>query len=236
MPSLLRTKFARQIKAAMPAPALDAYAVLLQRYGRTSYAQEVEDMVLEGFLEGIHHGFYVDVGAFHPLCFANTYRFYRRGWHGINVEPNPDVAWKFKLLRPRDRHVQAGVAAKPGQLTWLRFEHEALNTFDVQRAQQLERLGHHVTSRQPVQVLRLETLLDKYAQGRVIDFLSVDAEGMDLEVLRTNAWTRHRPRFVLAESHVLSLREPDACPIVGFMAEQGYKLVARTQRTAFFRA
>ena len=57
------------------------------KYLNCSYSQEGEDMVLARYLEGQKNGFYVDVGAHHPFRFSNTYHFYLKGWHGVNIDP-----------------------------------------------------------------------------------------------------------------------------------------------------
>jgi hypothetical protein len=65
-----------------------------------SYSQEGEDMILRRIFEGQEKGFYVDVGAHHPRRFSNTYYFYKLGWAGVNLEPNPDALIAFKADRP----------------------------------------------------------------------------------------------------------------------------------------
>src|SRR5215207_3271493 len=100
------------------------------RYAVSSYAQEGEDLVLRRLFEERTTGFFVDVGAHHPRRFSNTYLFYRAGWRGINVEPNPDLTPLFARERPRDVTLQLGVSDVPGMLTYFRFNDGALNTFD----------------------------------------------------------------------------------------------------------
>src|SRR5215469_6882563 len=73
-------------------------------------------------------GFYVDVGAFHPIVGSNTYKLYLRGWHGITIEPCHDNARLFEQVRPRDRHLTIGIAAETSTLTYHRFPIAALNT------------------------------------------------------------------------------------------------------------
>src|SRR6266487_4104160 len=73
---------------------------------RFSYAQYGEDIVVEALVPELR-GFYVDVGAFHPVQFSNTYLFYRKGWRGLNVEANPDALPEFHRKRPGDRTIQA---------------------------------------------------------------------------------------------------------------------------------
>ena len=63
----------------------DVYGIYLYGYAQRSYAQEGEDLLLERILGKQGKGFYVDVGAHHPVRFSNTFLFYKRGWRGINI-------------------------------------------------------------------------------------------------------------------------------------------------------
>jgi hypothetical protein len=112
----------RQIKAPLPKPLLRNFERVRERwfrtYARESYSQEGEDMLLERFLEHRHSGFYVDVGAHHPRRFSNTYRLYRRGWRGLNIDANPGSMALFRHVRPRDINIEAAVSSVPQQLTY----------------------------------------------------------------------------------------------------------------------
>ena len=56
-----------------------------------SYSQQAEDLSIQRYFgEEKMNGFFVDVGAFDPIKYSNTYLFYKKGWRGINIEPNPD--------------------------------------------------------------------------------------------------------------------------------------------------
>ena len=72
---------------------------LFDGFALKSYSQEGEDMVLSRIFSDKNKGFYVDVGAHHPIRFSNTYKFYKLGWHGINIEPNPDSFNLFTMYR-----------------------------------------------------------------------------------------------------------------------------------------
>ena len=89
-------------------------ARLLDIHAQKSYSQEGEDMVLERIFAGKKGGFYVDVGAHHPRRFSNTYFFYRKGWKGINIEPNPEAIHAFQSDRKRDTNLQCGISDRPG--------------------------------------------------------------------------------------------------------------------------
>jgi FkbM family methyltransferase len=227
--------------AVAVAAGLRALAQRAEPWSRTSYAQEGEDCVLERLMGDVPTtGWYVDVGAHHPVRFSNTYAWYRRGWRGVVIEPNVDAAAMFTQLRPRDVFVAAGVGDTRGTLTYHRFDEGALNTFDPTIAQAHVAAGRYrLRDTIQVPVERLDTLLARHlpVDARV-DFLSVDVEGFDLAVLRSADWTRFRPRFVLAEALGFDADAPDALahPLAAFLRGHGYRWVAKTLNTLFFES
>lgn len=214
----------------------DLRACLLDRYALRSYSQEGEDMMLRRFLEGRPKGFYVDVGAHHPMRFSNTYFFYRQGWRGLNIEPNPDVIPAFRMFRRRDTHVTAGVHTTPGEMRYWCFDEPALNTFD--EALMRERVSltpYRVVRTRMVAVNRLDRILDQnLPPDQQIDFMSIDAEGADFQVLQSNDWERYRPLFVLVEALGWRLDRAHNHPIDEFMRGVGYAMVAKTHNTLFY--
>src|SRR3989344_4572766 len=74
--------------------------------GKRSYSQSGEDMILRSIFDDKKEGFYVDVGAFHPKLYSNTYYFYKRGWRGINIEPNPGANFG---IRKGDINLKCGI-------------------------------------------------------------------------------------------------------------------------------
>ena len=212
-------------------------ATFLDANRNISYSQEGEDMVLSRFLEGRKTGFYVDVGAHHPIRFSNTFLFYERGWRGINIEPSPMAVEQFNRLRRRDINVENGVGEAPGELTYYMFDDPALNTFDKALMREREtRTPYRVVGTTSVMIERLETILrENLPQGRMIDFLSVDVEGFDLQVLRSNNWSQYRPQFVLVEALDFKLERASQHPVHIFMNGVGYELIAKTLNTLFYR-
>lgn len=199
------------------------------------YGQDGEDLILDRLLERQAEGFYVDVGAHHPVRFSNTYLFYQRGWHGINIDAMPDSMRRFARVRPRDTNIECGVAGSAGKLLYHRFNEPALNTFDTAEAQLKNKPPYHLIDTVEVQVERLDALLAGHLPaGQQIDFLSVDVEGKDEEVLRSNDWTRYRPRFILAETLRSDMLGMGECPVVRFLLSVGYKPVAKAYNTSFF--
>lgn len=181
-------------------------------------------------------GFYVDVGAHHPVRFSNTYFFYRRGWHGINLEPNPATAARFRQLRRRDLNLSVGVAEVPSVMNYYCFNEPALNTFDEPLARRrVAETQCRIERTIPIEVKRLDTILARHLPpGTSIDFLSVDVEGLDLSVLRSNDWSRFRPYCVLAEALESSIERISGLDLYHYMNQQGYELFAKTFNTLFF--
>lgn len=135
-----------------------------------SFSQYGEDAIL-WHLKPQRRGFYIDVGAYHPRFLSNTYKLYLKGWSGITIEPNPDVADLFRRVRPRDLHLNIGVSCTPGDLTYYRFKLSELNSFDKEQA---SRMRTDVLSSLKVSCLPLSKVVEQHAFGRRIDLLSVD--------------------------------------------------------------
>jgi FkbM family methyltransferase len=207
---------------------------IVDPYGRTSYAQEGEDLLLERIFEGQKSGFYVDVGAHHPLRFSNTYLLYKRGWRGINIDAMPGSMSIFQRLRPQDICVESGVALSEGQLTYFVFKEKALNTFDEDLAQQYKSAGHEISQQLNVRTKPLVDLLVEYLPaGQKIDLLSVDVEGFDLDVLKSNNWQRFRPRILITEELRYISGENNAS-VHEFLTSIGYNKLACTYNSVFY--
>jgi FkbM family methyltransferase len=209
-----------------------------------SYAQEGEDMVLRRFLEGrATPGFFVDVGAHHPVRFSNTYFFYKQGWRGINIDAMPGSMEPFKKVRPRDINIEAAVAQESRELTYSIFNDPALNGFDAELSETRDKLaGYHIVQRVKIQTQTLAQILEQnLPAGTKIDFLTVDVEGFDLQVLASNDWTRFRPELVLAEDTAAAggagtWNHVEKSPISTFLRSQNYTPWACTGFTVFYKS
>lgn len=166
-----------------------------------SYAQNGEDVLLDRtFADRATPGFYVDIGANDPVFHSVTKHFYDRGWSGVNVEPQPALHGRLTQGRPRDRNLNVGISDRDGSLTF--FEAPTLDgwsTFSADQARRVRELGHEVIER-PVPVTTLASLLDSVAD-RTIDFLKIDVEDHERQVIAGGDWERHRPRVMLVETN-----------------------------------
>jgi FkbM family methyltransferase len=208
-----------------------------RKFARVSYSQEAEDLLLAGFLhrvgkESDYEGFYVDVGAHHPFRFSNTAIFYDMGWRGINIEPDSYLIKNFYKYRPRDINLNFGVANEEKDLNFFIFNDPALNTFSEELAKKID--GHEIykiKEKKIVQVHKLKNLLEKYLpREQKIDFMSIDVEGLDLEVLKSNDWEKFSPHFILVET---LMDESDE--ISKFLNQHNYKFKCCTALTSIYQ-
>jgi len=209
----------------------DAYAI-------KSYSQEGEDMILRRLFEKQKKGFYVDVGAHHPKRFSNTYYFYKKGWSGINIDAMPGSMGPFRKIRRRDINLEAGISIQKKELFYYIFNDPALNGFSKELSEkEYTSSKYYIIEKKKILLRPLSEILDEYLPNKKdIDFLSVDVEGMDYEVLQSNNWRKYKPKAVLVEMLNSDIEKIDEDPIYIFMRENGYKLFAKSVNTAIFIA
>ena len=166
----------------------------------TSYAQRYEDLYLMRCFGEQAPGFYVDIGAGHPVYDNVSFAFYLRGWIGITVEPNPWLAQLSRAVRPRDRHIEALVGAASGEATLhLVRDYHGLSTMIAEHAEAaLREFG----KRSDAITAPLMTLAEVCARGAdaSFEFLKIDVEGAEQDVLGGGDWGRYRPKVVVVEA------------------------------------
>ena len=106
----------------------------------------------------------------------------------------------FKLYRPHNINLNIGIGPKDGNAKFYVFEDEDLSTFSEETVLLNKQLGHKIIDEREVEIMTMESLFDRYLKGVEVDFISIDTEGYDLEILKTNNWSTCRPHFVLAET------------------------------------
>lgn len=185
------------------------------------HSQE-SDLVFD-HLSGIRDGVFVEVGANDPEDGSQTLRLESIGWRGLLVEPLSEHA--ADLRRLRKAHVEE-VACGP------RSRHDTIMEFKVAGVASTladEFINYRMVEEEsrPVRVVTLDSLLEKYGIER-IDFLSLDVEGYELEVLDGLSLERYRPAFILIEDRVRDLARHD------YLTARGYKVVRRSGANGWY--
>jgi|ERR1700722_5969884 len=179
-----------------------------------SFAQNGEDLLAWNYFERKIDGFFVEVGANHPTRLSQTWFLEQRGWRGILVEPLPACCEELRAVRKNSRVIQAAAGAQAGEAV-----------LNVAKADVWSHLGDtkdlQVVDRIPVPVRTLAEILTE-CQAPQVDLLSVDTEGMELDVLQGLNLEKNRPSLLLVEDHM------DSLDVFFYLKRHGYKLIQRT--------
>jgi FkbM family methyltransferase len=171
----------------------------LPRSPMISYAQNFEDVVLNRVFHNVNQGHYIDIGAFDPAIESVTKHFYDRGWSGVNVEPVARFHAKFVTERPRDWNLNVVVGSRVGDVAFQEWGDSGLSTIrETFDARVVEQLGFQCTTR----TLPMTTLAEitKQLPYTDVQFLKIDVEGAEREVLQGGEWRAFRPRVILLEA------------------------------------
>lgn len=193
----------------------------------SSYSQNGEDMILRRMFYGVANGFYVDVGAHHPKRFSNTYAFYKRGWRGINIDAMPGSMESFNRIRPEDTNLEVGVSTTQQSLSFYVFNEPALNTFNHDQAlAKSNGEKYHIVNTVQVDTFPLSVLLDRYLKpGTKISLLTIDVEGLDMQVLQSNDWGKYLPDVICVEV-AEKFCDVRSTSTYQYLNERRYKLVS----------
>lgn len=206
---------------------------------KISYAQCGEDLIVAFVLKalGVAQPTYLDVGAHHPMKINNTYAFYERGGCGVCVEPDPAQQELFKRLRPMDLCLNVGVG--PGDeksATLYILRPSTLSTFSEKEAKRLTESEGAVLERVvSVPMISLNTIFERYFQAPP-DFVSLDVEGLEFEILENADLHRYRPIVFCVEtlSYAAKGVEEKKENITGLMSSRGYMVYGDTYINTIF--
>lgn len=203
-----------------------------------TYSQEGEDLILDRIFKGKNYGFYVDIGAHHPIRFSNTYKLYNSGWRGINVDATPGTMVLFNKIRPRDINVEIGISTANCKLDLLVFNApkgltSATNTFKKERSKLIPNEAYKVIT---VDCITLTELLEQKLPESTtqIDLLTIDIEGLDLEVLKSNNWDKYKPKVIIFEIHRNSNYKLELDHIKQYLSPFGYSLYSMLYNSHIF--
>ena len=223
------------IKKVIPKPViLILYKNLVQPFKKNykrSYAQCGEDMILDVII-GKPRGFYLDIGANNPIEQSNTMYFYKKGWHGINIDATPGSMASFERLRKRDVNLEIAISNEEKEMIFYLFEPSFYNSFEKRFS---ELYKDKLIGQKRIKTTKLSKVLDQYLNNDEIDFFSVDAEGYDFDILKSNDWQKYRPKIVVIEYITYNESELDhIIKIRKFLESVEYKLFCNSPTNAFF--
>jgi FkbM family methyltransferase len=210
-----------------------------QEFGSMSFSQSGEDLIIDYLfrLRDISHPSYIDIGANHPFYLSNTAHFYLKGCRGINIEANPDLIDSFAQYRSEDINLNCGVGITEEELDFFIINDPTLSTFSHSEAETLVKTGkYHIVETKRIKTYTIASLLKKHCPGKLPDFLSIDIEGLDFEIIQSIDFGAFKPKVICVESHNYSatgsgIRRED---LINYILTQGYHEYADTGLNSIF--
>jgi FkbM family methyltransferase len=203
---------------------------------KKSYSQCGEDLLIQYIftLRGIAKPSYLDIGANDPFFISNTALFYERGCRGINIEANPQLAAKFTIARPKDINLNIGISDKEEELDFYIMRDNTLSTFSKAESDFMISKGKPLKEIKKIPLTTISSVLEKYANNTFPDFMSIDVEGMDFQILQSIDFSKSGPKVICVEAAEYSpvgagTRRSE---LIDFLVSKGYYEYANTNLNA----
>jgi FkbM family methyltransferase len=224
-------KIARKIRSVLP----------FKRRSNLYYSQSGEDLIVRHILVqlGIYKPTYIDIGAHHPTFLNNTFLFYQSGASGLNIEPDPYLFSEFDKKRPRDKNLNVGASfnSLEEEIDFYIMSARSLNTFSKDEAERVQAFGtYHITNVAKVRTVNLNTIFKQYFESGEVDFLTIDVEGLDSEIVKTIDFDLIKPKVICAEtlSYAEDKTEKKNHDLMNYITSKGYFVYADTYINTIF--
>ena len=209
------------------------------QYLKTSYSQLGEDLIVSFIFKsrGCIKPSYIDIGAHHPEYLNNTNIFYQEGSRGVNVEPDPILFCEFEEKRKDDVNLNIGIAESNSILDFYIMAIRTLNTFSKEEAERIEKENNiQVKEIKQIPTYSITDVIKKYCDGIFPDFLSIDVEGLDFEIIKKIDYSDTFPKVICIESVSYSengngMKNHE---MMNFLESKGYMLFADTYINSIF--
>jgi len=185
------------------------------------------DLIVDSILRNKNKGIYIDVGCHHPFINNNTYLLFKRGWKGINIDLDYSSIDMFNYFRPNDDNKKIAISDKKGEAKLFFFHNRApkntLNTFSGLGARSIKK----------IQTNTLDNVIKKSKiKIKEIDFLTIDVEGSELDVLKGLNINKYKPKVVSLELinknldsfYHQEIKSIEKSAVYKYMIKKNYKL------------
>jgi len=207
------------------------------KYLRHSYSQYGEDLVVEYYANCFKNAKFIDIGAYHPFRFSNTYKLYKKGWSGVNLEPNMKYSHLFAKHRKRDCNLFFGISNKKQELNYYKYDEPLLNTFDPLMVQFIKQsYGLDFISKDKIRLITFDDVEKMISFSfSEVQYINIDAEGYDFLILKSFNFSKYLPKIISIESidefKKGSYKQID---ITEFLKSYDYKLKSRSVLTNIY--
>ncbi len=228
------------MNAALVRSKLNACWYIMKGLGKPSFSQTGEDRILHFLFQsiGIKNPTYLDIGANHPVNGNNSYFFYQRGSKGVCVEPDPALAAQINQVRERDICLNVGIGfTEIAAADFYIFPkpYTGWNTFSKNEAEYRKANWHPYEKIIKMPLQNINDILEQNFKSTP-DFISIDVEGLDFDILKSLDFDKHQPKVLLVETlHYGENNKPEKLTyIIDFVCSKGYSVYADTYVNTIF--
>jgi len=189
---------------------------------RKYYSSEGEDLFLKKKLDLKKKGFYVDVGAYHPIRHNNTMILYQNGWRGINIDANQFSIDLFNFIRPKDENINIAISDKSEKIEFYSSkQHDPQSTANkiFLKYDYIDKNRKYTKKEIEAKTLN-DVLKNSKYNGQQIDFLNIDVQGYDYKVLKSLDFKAYKPKYICVEIQFVNENE-----IMDFLTYNKYKKI-----------
>ena len=188
---------------------------------KKSYSMDGEDIEIFNYFKNKKNGFYVDVGAYHPIERNNTMLLYLNGWEGINIDISTFSIKLFNHLRARDLNLNLAISRKEGMVDM--YFQKKLSQLSTIKKQHANKSFQGNIKKKQIESKTLDNVLDRSKfRDKKIDFLDIDVEGADIDVLESLDFNRYSPELICVE---VIEKNNDESQIFKFLKKRGYQKI-----------
>jgi len=203
---------------------------------RKRYSQWGEDLFINNFFKNNNSGVYLDIGCFHPYMYSNTCLLHKKGWNGINIDINQTSIDLFNIVRPNDINICAAISREKKEFKiYFDDPFSPINTLNKKFYENLKNTFFKNKKILTIQSKTIEEVFDINKFKSEIDFINIDAEGYDFEILQQLDLNKYKVKLVSVETHNVDGSETEYFDsIKKFLEKKNYSIFKRVGPTTLF--
>lgn len=201
-----------------------------------TFSQQGEDIFINEYFKNDKKGLYVDIGCYHPFVYSNTFLLYQKKWTGINIDLNQASIDLFNIARPNDINICAAISNE-NKYVDLYFHHKfsAINTINEKfNSYAKKNISKDKRDFKKIKAHTFNSLCEKYVGQKNIDFLNIDVEGSDSEVLEGFDLKKFKPKLICVEIHDTGELQANTNKCLKILNNNGYYFIKKTGVSSFF--
>lgn len=179
---------------------ISLYLNLIKHLIKHKFIQDNDkyDLFLKNYFKNKKKGLYIDVGCYHPIRLSNTFFLFKKGWKGINIDISKESIDLFKIARKYDINLNIGIGSKNKIIHGYFYKNLFFsNTLNYDHAKKLLKK----INKKKIQIVKLQQVIDKFIKNKKIDFLDIDCEGNDLDVVKGIEFKKNNIDLISIELH-----------------------------------